>query len=105
MSRWPGRFLKLAGAVVTPVVFTMFLVHLNKSEIFRIGSTMMRSLNELRELQEGPFADPSVREKWDQQMKDKQFSKFAKVDPTIAAEYDALNYKELVDDSVRNGKI
>ncbi len=105
LPKWPGLCLRLAGAILTPIVSTMLLVHFNKAEIFRIGTSMMRSLNELRERQEGPFADPSARDKWDYQIKDRRFSQFEKVDPSIEAEYSKLDYNQIVNESVSRDKM
>ena len=101
ISKWPRRALHVAGALVTPVIGSMLIVHFNKAEIFRVGRTMMNQMEQLRKQEEGPFKDAAVREKWDQQMKDRKFGQF-KVDEDVAAEYSSgIDYGKIVDDSVR----
>jgi hypothetical protein len=101
MSKWTGRLVRISGTLLGPIIGSMVLVHLNKAEIFRIGSSMMNGMTKMREREEGPFADPVVREKWDSQMRDRQFKQNLRIDPDIENEYAGLNYKQIVDQSVR----
>lgn len=64
-SRIVSRMSRIGGAIITPIIGTMMIVHFNRAEIFRIGSGMMKELEETRKAEIGPFADPLVREKWD----------------------------------------
>ena len=64
-SRIVSRVSRIGGAIITPIIGTMMIVHFNRAEIFRIGSGMMKELEEARKAEIGPFADPLVREKWD----------------------------------------
>ena len=101
LSRWPRRGLHVLGAVVTPLLGSMLIVHFNRSEIFRLGSGMMRQMEELRNREEGPFADPMMRQRWDDQMKDRQYKLF-KPDENIASEFkSSLDFERIVEDSLR----
>lgn len=79
----------------------MVIVHFNRAEIFRVGNSMMRQMWELRKLEEGPFRDPAVRQKWDNQMENQQFKMF-RPDVDISKEYSVgIDYNRIVEDSVR----
>ena len=101
LSKWPRRAATVAGLVLTPIIGSMGIVHFNRAEIFRVGNTMVRQMEELRRMEEGPFRDPSVRAKWDAQMNDRKF-KSIKIDENIAQEYaSGIDYSQIVNDSVR----
>jgi hypothetical protein len=100
-TRWPRRGLCTLGAIVTPIIGSMLLVHLNKAEIFRVGSGMMREMEQLRKLEQGPFGDPNVRMKWDEQVRTRQFN-LLRPDENIAQEVQSsVAYKSIVNDSIR----
>jgi hypothetical protein len=100
-SKWPRRTATVAGLVLTPIIGSIGIVHFNRAEIFRVGNTMMRQMEELRRMEEGPFKDPSVRAKWDEQINSRQF-KSVRIDENIASEYaSGVDYSEIVNDSVR----
>jgi hypothetical protein len=71
LSKWISRLSRIGGAIVTPIIGTMVIVHFNRGEIFRIGSSMMKELENARRDELGPFSDPLVRQKWDQQTEGK----------------------------------
>ena len=101
VSRWPARGLKIAGALLTPLLGSMIIVHFNKAEIFRAGGSMLREMELLRKLEEGPFADPTMRSKWDEQMAQRKFN-FIRPDENIAKEFESsLDYSKIVDDSIK----
>lgn len=65
-GKWAGRSMKFGlGFLGFPLLASFLIVQFNKSEIFRIGTSMMREMDELRQREEGPFTDPTFREKWD----------------------------------------
>ena len=100
-SKWPRRGLCTLGAIVTPIIGSMLIVHFNKAEIFRVGSGMMREMEQLRKLEQGPFSDPNVRMKWDEQVKSRQFN-LLRPDENIAKEFQSsLDYESIVKDSIR----
>jgi hypothetical protein len=101
LGRWAGRGLHVIGAVVTPILGSMLIVHFNRAEIFRLGIGMMRQMEEMRKSEDGPFADPMMRQRWDQQMQNRQF-KILKPDENIANEFkSSLDFERIVEDSIR----
>ena len=70
-SKWVSRLSRVGAAILTPIIGTMLIVHFNRAEIFRIGSGMMKELEDARRHERGPFSDPLLREKWDQQTSEK----------------------------------
>ena len=63
---------------------------------------MMREMGELRKLEEGPFADPRVREKWDSQVAVRRVGKGAKGAVEYLGDEDGkkMDYSGIVDGSV-----
>jgi hypothetical protein len=101
LSKWPRRAACIAGAIIAPVVSCMMIVHFNRAEIFRVGSGMLHEMEQLRKLEQGPFSDPAVRGKWDQQMRDRTFN-LMKPDPHIAQEFNSsIDYESIISDSLR----
>lgn len=104
-SKWGGRGLKTLGFVGVPLVTSWLIVHFNRAEIFRIGTSMMREMGELRTREEGPFSDPSVREKWDSQMASRKFSNslLSRTDCESSRESNIseVNFNQIVEDSLR----
>ena len=99
MGRWAGRGLKGFALVGLPVLTSSAIVHFNRGEIFRIGTRMMREMNELRGREEGPFADAAVRAKWDAQMANRSFSMF-RPEQGIAKEFESsIDFNSIVKDS------
>jgi hypothetical protein len=79
----------------------MLIVHFNRAEIFRVGGSMLREMEELRRMEEGPFRDPNMREKWDQQMNSRKFN-LLRPDTDIQKEYESgMDYSKIVGDSTR----
>ena len=100
-SRWPGRAMKIFGTLFTTGFGTMLIVHFNRAEIFRVGGSMLREMEELRRMEEGPFRDPNMREKWDQQMNSRKFN-LLRPDTDIQKEYESgMDYSKIVGDSTR----
>jgi hypothetical protein len=100
ISGWRGRGLRILATIVSPVIGSMLIVHFNRGEIFRIGGSMLRDMETLRQREEGPFADANVREKWDQQMSNRKFN-LLKPDSHISQEFESgISYEKIVDDSI-----
>lgn len=100
LSAWPRRIMNVAGVILTPIVGSMVIVHFNRAEIFRVGNSIMRQMEELRKLEEGPFRDPTVRQQWDSQMENRQFKMFRQ-DVDISKEYSGgVDYNRIIEDSV-----
>ena len=98
---WKGRLARFGGAVVTPVIGSMLIVHFNRAEIFRIGSSMLRQMDELRRLEEGIFKDPAICEKLDEQMRHGKFQKMFHCNNKISDnDYSGIDYAKIVNDSV-----
>ena len=99
-TKWASRLSRIGGGIITPIIGTMMIVHFNRAEIFRIGSGMMKGLDEARKAQVGPFADPSMREKWDNQvMKDRQLGRLFINDSQIDQDEELrprIDYKSVV---------
>lgn len=92
--------MNVAGVILTPIVGSMVIVHFNRAEIFRVGNSIMRQMEELRKLEEGPFRDPTVRQQWDSQMENRQFKMFRQ-DVDISKEYSGgVDYNRIIEDSV-----
>jgi len=107
-SKWVSRLGRIGGAVLTPIVGTMMIVHFNRGEIFRIGSGMMKELDEARKAEVGPFSDPQVREKWDSQVMRDGNRKFGRFFKTETFEEDEelkpkINYKSVVNEATATG--
>ena len=108
LSKIMTRLIRVGGAIITPIIGTMMIVHFNRGEIFRIGSGMMRELEEARKAGVGPFSDPSVREKWDNQViKDRQFGRlFKTTDNELMSDEDLkpqIDYKSVVSEATTGG--
>ena len=106
-SKLMSRMSRVGGAVLTPIIGTMMIVHFNRGEIFRIGSGMMKELEEARNAGVGPFADPSVREKWDKQvMKDRQFGRLFKTEDLLQDDElkPKMDYKSVVSEATGSSR-
>ena len=102
LGRWARRGLRLGGLLGAPLGACMLIAHFNRAEIFRAGTSMMREMGELRKLEEGPFADPRVREKWDSQVAVRRVGKGAKGAVEYLGDEDGkkMDYSGIVDGSV-----
>ena len=101
LSRWPGRALKIFGTLFSTGVGSMLIVHFNRAEIFRVGGSMLRDMEELRKLEQGPFSDPNMRKKWDEQMSNRKLN-LLRPDANIQREYESgIDYNKIVGDSIR----
>lgn len=101
LTRWPRRGLCTLGAIMTPIIGSMLIVHLNKGEIFRLGSGMMREMEQLRKIEQGPFGDPNIRRKWDEQVRTRQFN-LVRPDEDIAQDLQSsVDYESIVNHSIR----
>ena len=102
LNRWPSRLARIGGVVMTVFAGTFGIVHFNRVEIFRIGSSMMKEMENLRASGQGPFSDPQVRDKWDEQMKDRKFifQSGLNNDELLRDFAPSVDYSRVVDDAV-----
>jgi hypothetical protein len=101
LSKWSARSLKIVGTIVSPILGSMLIVHFNRTEIFRAGGAMLRQMEQLRKLEQGPFADPAVRNKWDEQMASRKFN-LLRPDENIAKEFESsIDFNKIVDESIK----
>jgi hypothetical protein len=102
LSKWSHRGCRIACMLLGAFTATTGIVYFNQSEIFRIGNSMMRQMEMMRESKQGPFVDPQMCERWDEQMANRRITRHQGQLEDFNREYTStVDYSKVVNEATR----